>query len=137
MSASFGDQSEKETHHSDRSFSRTQANSLVGHRLSQHISVTAQSEEGDQVSEGQRALHADRNVKHSSSKSPSRSREDDVGKHGVAAAKSDHAIALKVKTCIFNSRGGGTLTMVGTFARKGVIGVRSNVGYFCLHPEGR
>lgn len=71
---------------SDRPPSRTQPNNLVGHRLSRHLSVSAESDDANQLSEDD---------------SKAQLREDaDILKHRIDSAttsiKADHATALKV-----------------------------------------
>lgn len=83
----------------DRSPARTHRHSLVGHRLSQHLSVSVESEEGHQKSEDQEACE-DVNKPCSPSRRQPRSRgEDDRARDTTSemiSANSKHAAARKV-----------------------------------------
>ncbi|CAN0527402.1 unnamed protein product, partial [Ectocarpus sp. 8 AP-2014] len=77
---------------SDRSPSRTQTSSLVGHRLSQHLSVSVESEEGVRKAE-------DGGRKPSSLRTSVRSEEENpttpVPTALAAGQQSEHEAALK------------------------------------------
>lgn len=83
---------------SDRPPSRTQPNNLVGHRLSQHLSVSAESDDANQISEDD--IFGDRVTKLAASKAQTSGGDADVLKHRIDSAtssiKADHATALKV-----------------------------------------
>lgn len=83
---------------SDRPPSRTQPNNLVGHRLSQHLSVSAESDDTNQVSEDD--TFGNRVTTLSASKAQLLEGDDDTVKHRIESAASsiqaDHAKALKV-----------------------------------------
>lgn len=93
-------QAERAAPLSDRSPARTHAHSLVGHRLSQHLSVSVESEEGDHKSEDQEAC-GHRTTPGSPSRRQVRSRGEDDGARNITSevmsAKSKHAAARKVK----------------------------------------
>ncbi|CAM9701098.1 unnamed protein product, partial [Ectocarpus sp. 12 AP-2014] len=80
---------------SDRSPSQTQTSSLVGHRLSQHLSVSVESEEGIRKTE-------DGGRKPSSLRTPVRSKEENattpVPTALAAGLQSEHEAALKAST---------------------------------------
>ena len=82
----------------ERSPSRTQPSSLVGHRLSQHLSVSVGSEEGDEKS-GQEQISGGDTMKASPGKTPLRTRQDPS--HGSATAiaglNSEHEAMLRVR----------------------------------------
>lgn len=83
---------------SDRPPPRTQPNNLVGHRLSQHLSVSAESDDANQISEDDKV--GDRVTKLSDSKAQLREGDTDILKHRIdsitSSTKADHATALKV-----------------------------------------
>lgn len=97
--ASSASQAETAVPLPDRSPARTHAHSLVGHRLSQHLSVSVESDEGDHKSEDQKAS-GDLNTPCSPSRRQLRSRgEDDRTRNTnseVLNANSKHAAARKV-----------------------------------------
>lgn len=80
---------------SERSPSRTQTSSLVGHRLSQHLSVSVESEEAIRKTE-------DGGRRPSSLRTPGRSEEENtttpVPRALAAAVQSENEAALKVST---------------------------------------
>ena len=83
---------------SDRLPSRTQPNNLVGHRLSQHLSVSAESDDTNQISEND--AFGNRVTTFNASKAQLREGDDDTVKHHIESTTSsiqaDHAKALKV-----------------------------------------
>lgn len=83
---------------SDRPPSRTQPNNLVGHRLSQHLSVSAESDDANQISDDDK--FGDRVTKLSDSKAQLREGDVEILNHRIDSAtdntKADHATALKV-----------------------------------------
>lgn len=83
-----------------------QTSSLVGHRLSQHLSVSVGSEEGDEKSEDQKSGGG--SMKPSSTRAPVRSREESSAMHDSAAVatglKSEHEAMLRVSTADFLER---------------------------------
>lgn len=93
-------QSDKAVVQADRSPSRTQASSLVGHRLSQHLSVSVGSEDGDEKSQDQKPLAG--TMKPTPSRAPVRSREEGAPVHGSAAGTaviiSEHEAMLRVSS---------------------------------------
>lgn len=103
VSGSSPVQSDKALVQADRSPSRTQASSLVGHRLSQHLSVSVGSEDGDEKSQDQKPRGG--TVKPAPSRTPVRSREESEGApvHGSAAGRADivseHEAVLRVSGC--------------------------------------
>lgn len=85
---------------SGRPPSRTQPNNLVGHRLSQHLSVSAESDDANQISEDDKV--GDRVTNLSDSKAQQREGDADFLKHRIdsttSSTKADHATVLKVST---------------------------------------
>lgn len=89
----------------EKSPSRMQASSLVGHRLSQHLSVSVGSEEGDEKSEHHKSGCG--SMKPTSTRAPARSREESTAIHDSAAVvtglKSEHEAILRVSTVVFGT----------------------------------
>lgn len=89
----------------EKSPSRMQASSLVGHRLSQHLSVSVGSEEGDEMSEDHKSGCG--SMKPTSTRAPVRSREESAATHDSAAVvtglKSEHEAILRVSTLGFGA----------------------------------
>lgn len=89
----------------EKSPSRIQASSLVGHRLSQHLSVSVGSEEGDEKSEDHK--YGGGSMKPSSTRAPVPSKEESSTMHDSAAVatglKSEHDTMLRVSTVIFGA----------------------------------
>lgn len=96
-------QSDKALVQADRSPSRTQASSLVGHRLSQHLSVSIGSEDGYDKSEDRKSRGGA--VKPAPNRTPVRSQEggENAPVHGsaagTAAVLSEHEALLTVSGC--------------------------------------
>lgn len=96
----------------ERSPSRTQPSSLVGHRLSQHLSVSVGSEEGDEKS-AQEQTSGGESVKPSPGKAPLRSRQDGSPLHGsataIAGSNSEHEAMMRVSVASTSSLCSGLL----------------------------
>lgn len=96
----------------ERSPSRTQPSSLVGHRLSQHLSVSVGSEEGDEKSAQEQKSGGD-SMKPSPGKASLRTRQDGSPSHGSAAAiaglHSEHEAMLTVSAASTSSLCSGFL----------------------------